>query len=110
LYSSAGSISSTLPLMPVCADIGFCDSMGMAKTGPRVVFRVEDGERHGSIWSTDGTSGGTVRLTAPSLDVVTQPVPGGGTVAYFWARGGGDLDLWRTDGTTAGTKTIAWGI
>ena len=31
-------------------------------------------------------------------------------MAYFWARGGGNLDLWRTDGTTAGTQTIAWGV
>jgi ELWxxDGT repeat protein len=112
IYLFGGSGSSSIPLMTVCSE--FCglstSDLGLAKAGSRAVFRAGEANQS-SLWSTDGTSAGTVRLTPPSLRVATPPVSGGGPLAYFWAYSGGSgLGLWSTDGTTAGTKQIAWSV
>jgi ELWxxDGT repeat protein len=110
LYASAGASASSTLLMPVCSE--FCDfdeakNLGMARVSSRAVFRVGDDHNNGSLWSTDGTSAGTVQLTPPAVKVAARPVSSGG-VAYFWVYGGEELGLWRTDGTTAGTRAVAW--
>lgn len=67
----------------------------------------------GALWVTDGTSGGTFQLTPPGVLLDSQGfespslwVPGQG-VLYFVA---GDPDhgreLWRSDGTVAGTRRV----
>jgi ELWxxDGT repeat protein len=111
LYGNAGPGSSSVLLMPVCS--GYCDynpdkNLGMARAGSRAVFRVGDDRDEGSLWSTDGTSAGTVRLTAPAVKVATRPVSGDGGLAYFWVSAGDESELWRTDGTSTGTRPIAW--
>jgi ELWxxDGT repeat protein len=111
LYAGAGPGSSSVPLMQVCA--GICDFgddvFGPARAGSKAVFRVRDGHGQSSLWSTDGTSTGTVRLTAPSIHVAAaRPVPGAGSLAYFWVQGTQGLEVWRTDGTPTGTRAVAW--
>jgi len=113
IYLYGGSGSSSVSLMTVCSES--CDlfagqNLGLAKAGSRAVFRAGS-YNQGALWSTDGTSSGTVRLTPASLNVATRPVSGGGSLAYFWASvGSSKLGLWSTDGTVAGTKQIAWGV
>ena len=72
--------------------------------GLRGVARI--GDRHivlgRSLWATDGTS--MVRLTEEGVDIASRPawVPEQ-DVVYFVA----DRELWRTDGTPAGTRLAA---
>jgi ELWxxDGT repeat protein len=76
--------------------------------GERIFFKVSSWGT--SLWASDGTADGTLRLT---------PDPLGGQVAGPFAidaetlvfvhtpRDGETLDLWRTDGTAAGTRRLA---
>ena len=63
------------------------------------------------VWSTDGTDGGTRRVTdvapgnASSFPRWLTPAPD----ALYFAAGetADDVELWKTDGTTAGTVRVA---
>ena len=66
------------------------------------------------IWKTDGTEAGTVLLRDINVgtgSITTSPYNLHFTILngflYFLANdGGGNVQLWRTDGTTAGTTRI----
>ena len=70
------------------------------------------------LFKTDGTSGGTSLVkdiragTASSYETDTYPAPFSpeptvvGSILYFVANDGTGRRLWRTDGTTAGTRAV----
>ena len=79
-------------------------------SGDGAYFFVEAGGTNW-LWKTDGTAGGTGRVTDPN----TVYVPRGnelavfGGRAYFRAAPAGkfsDVELWSTDGTAAGTRPV----
>lgn len=84
--------------------------------GDRVFFAANDGPHGGELWRTDGTSAGTrmVKDISPGTDTaVTEFSPGDpprwvvmGDHLYFIARRTYS-ELWRTDGTSAGTQRVA---
>lgn len=77
--------------------------------GPGVAFWAygrQDPERFVSFWQSDGTAGGATR----SFDLPLDVGPGYGTTAfgdelYFRAQSP-ELQVWRTDGTLAGTRRL----
>jgi ELWxxDGT repeat protein len=85
------------------------DGVGLYFTAKHPVFGAE-------LWKTDGTANGTVFIkdlypgSGPSLpngSSIQNFVSAGG-VTYFRAfSGGAGLDLWVTDGTSAGTLKLA---
>ena len=100
-------------LVPLCPQS--CDSVisTLFKSGSHVVFASGSFDGGYAVWASDGTPGGTVMLKqtcgaghgctdSPALTAV-------GPVLYFNASGSElDLDeLWRTDGTRAGTRRFA---
>lgn len=82
----------------------------------RVFFAANDGTHGGELWRTDGTSAGTRMVRDISVGAGTavyEVVPG---EAARWAVMGDLLylparrtfgELWRTDGTSAGTRLVA---
>jgi ELWxxDGT repeat protein len=58
----------------------------------------------GHLWTTDGTSRGTILLKEASNQFTT--ILGGGSHAYFLLNKGTTNELWRTDGTVVGTKFV----
>ncbi len=95
------------------------DPTDLAVVGPFVVFAADDGIRGRELWRTDGTAAGTVLVADidPSIDdTFGEPFPASGApsaitsfgaVAYFQADDGlTGRELWRTDGTPAGTVLV----
>ena len=105
LFATSGTPGSTTALVEVCAfrcgaGLEITERFARAASG-RVVFQ------SGRVWGTDGTSAGTIELSATSIG---KPVALLGDV-FFGTPGtfGGPFPyrLWRTDGTAAGTRIFA---
>ena len=107
-------------------DEGYLSSADPAyftQLGQDVIFAANDGVHGTELWVTNGTAGGTMLLkdidpgsasgisvdTNPSSQeeiAVSQPVVVGSDM-YFQANdGNGRNELWKTDGTTAGTVLV----
>ena len=84
------------------------DSTSLTPVGGRLLFVAQDGAHGEEPWTTDGTPAGTALL----VDSCRRSCGGGSNVVYpgagpvfFQAAGA----LWRTDGTTAGTRQYSDG-
>ncbi|MBD0255213.1 MAG: T9SS type A sorting domain-containing protein [Cytophagales bacterium] len=86
-----------------------------ADLGPALLFIADDGQSGRELWKTDGTADGTVRLkdinpgaadAFYSFHALSLHALNG--VVYFTATNGGHgEELWRSDGTAAGTFMLA---
>jgi ELWxxDGT repeat protein len=105
MYRVTGtSITPVMDMQP------FTSLFPLARIGNRTLFRFGQSAGDGELWVTDGTAAGTVPLrpdgaalfpSATSLALVQTD-----TEAFFYAtRGPGQPEtLWRTDGTSGGTR------
>ena len=87
---------------------------GFASVGDKAVFLHNDNEYETALWVTDGTPEGT-----STLAVLCPPCAGGsllgstGTVAFYQVGEtgpGSRMQIWRTDGTRAGTFPVMFGF
>ncbi|MHC5539323.1 ELWxxDGT repeat protein [Singulisphaera rosea] len=96
---------------------------GLVNFGGTVFFSALDRDHGREIWKSDGTASGTVLVKDIYVDVV-QPPPGGvvssqpysltvvGSTLFFGAAQNAGIpsmynfELWKTDGTTAGTVLV----
>ena len=76
--------------------------------GSRYLFLGQSGQQAG-LWSTDGTSAGTVLLKPVSESNITSVslTQGESTVFFDYDDGIHGFQLWKTDGTQAGTGMVA---
>ncbi len=89
--------------------------------GNEVYFMANDGTNGYELWKTDGTSGGTniiknINLSGDGMNLPTSIYNFGyygklianiGNIIYFVANDGATgYELWKTDGTTAGTSLV----
>ena len=75
-----------------------------AATGNRVFYFAGSG-----LWITDGTLAGTVllRRTDETFNFPTERAIANGTLFFFAQGTGGSQQLWKSDGTPAGTVPVA---
>jgi len=81
----------------------------LARAGALLLFVAEETSGVHALFSTDGTQVGTIRLaTMTPLDVGNTDfiAASAGSLAFFVAGGDGDITLWRSDGTPAGTFVV----
>ena len=93
--------------------------MGFVPYGGRFIFGVDGGYNSAfEVWVTNGTSAGSHRLGAAAGLTSVSLIGGGGSLSalagtdgvYFWGVTNGissSQQLWRTDGTEAGTRVYA---
>ena len=88
---------------------------GLAAVGDTLYFSADDGTHGRELWRSDGTAAGTemlvdLRSGASGADGSSSPVgiTAVGSRFFFSARGDGpaDRELWRSDGTAAGTVLV----
>ena len=95
---------------------------GLASANGWLLFVAESGGSLPALWRTDGTAANTTQVVAPTtvfpvdgtqsfVEATTRlHVGAGGGYALFLGRdGSGAFNLWRTDGTNAGTAPIVVG-
>jgi ELWxxDGT repeat protein len=78
---------------------------GSAEAGGRFFFALSTGRGY-SLWVSDGTPAGTMRLSADDVDIAPQLVAVGNQV-FFPASdtlNGPHQQLWKSDGTPEGTR------
>ncbi len=75
----------------------------------RTFFSAQDGIHGHELWTTDGTTAGTVLfadLNPGTESSYPWEVVFSGGLAYFAASGTAGRELWVTDGTAAGTRVL----
>jgi ELWxxDGT repeat protein len=113
LWRSAGTEPSTQPAVELfLSPFGDCDSRvssgDMASLGTSLVFLQEEyPSRDKALWRSDGTPGGTLRLTPEGLEVFGQLAVGSGRVYFTALRDQAVVSVWTSDGTPAGTVQLA---
>jgi len=121
LWRSDGTTAGTV----LVKDINANDLPGSAfpelltALGGTVFFTAGDGVSRAGLWKSDGTEGGTVLVTdiKPGRDgiecVSESYCPGpllmnvGGTLFFTADDGTTGVELWKTDGTAAGTRPLS---
>lgn len=111
LFSSRGTAETTVRLL--AAPAPGCNSLDLPSPFEPPVVSVVDGRgflRLGDLWATDGTPGGTVRLTqfgAPwNRSPISTAVVGVAGKAVFATGFSTSSTLWVTDGTPEGTRIL----
>ncbi len=109
LWVTDGTHDGTVRLLERDGDGLPLDPMGIASDGTNALFAARDG-----IYRTDGTADGTAAIA--DIGVVPESFTAlarVGSTSVFTARGVGEIpeasDLWRTDGTAAGTQRLTTG-
>jgi ELWxxDGT repeat protein len=107
LWVTDGSKAGTIPLS------GAVSPINLRAVGDRLFF-IDDWDNFPTVWTSDGTPGGTGLVNAWPPDVVTSQWQNGAAAfmgEYFYvvrvSTGGGQWELWRSDGTSVGTSRVA---
>jgi ELWxxDGT repeat protein len=89
---------------------------GLTSVDGTLFFKADDGIHGRELWKTDGTAAGTVLVadtnpgsagSFPPFDS-TRDIVGFNGMVFFAADGGvHGVELWRSDGTEAGTVLVA---
>ena len=120
LWKSDGTAAGTVIVKDINPGAGHAVPDSLSVMGNYVYFSANDGTVGTELWRSDGTAAGTELVKdiyeGGDSDSGASPIANSGIVsngvhAYFFAEasngdGGTAQEIWRTDGTTAGTVQI----
>ena len=109
---AAGPLFVTDPVTGLASELAVLPGStpnDLVSTGPLVLFNAGNGAGN-ALWRTDGTVGGTVQVAVPAAPAGLDPTSlyafdGGALFTGYGADNA--VDVYFTDGTTAGTREIA---
>jgi ELWxxDGT repeat protein len=118
LWKSDGTSAGTVMVKDISPDDGWSVPSDLTSVNGTLFFIASD-EAHGAeLWKSDGTSAGTVLVKdiLPGTGSPFRPVyyisySGGltyinGTLFFYAQVGGSGYELWKSDGTSAGTVMV----
>ena len=114
LWKTDGTAAGSVLVKDICP--GACSGrpQALTRSGSRIVFFANDGEHGREPWATDGTAGGTSLIAdidpgSPSGtgSAVAWMLDAGGTVYFYAYEAVHGFELWKSDGTPAGTVLVA---
>ncbi|RYD38479.1 MAG: hypothetical protein EOP87_01495 [Verrucomicrobiaceae bacterium] len=112
-WTSDGSAEGTNLLRDINPGANSGNVTFLGSLGGKMLFAANDGRSGRELWTSDGTPRGTMMLKDiqngenGSIAIPSPPMLLTETHLYFTATGGGLLvELWRTDGTAAGTTMV----
>ena len=115
LWVSDGSAAGTRLVKDINPGSAGAAPQGLTVLDSQVIFWADDAAHFGQLWRSDGTAAGTTRIMESSAhggslvsDILPVTVNG---LVYFSASvpdgdPSGNTQLWRTDGTDAGTFSL----
>jgi ELWxxDGT repeat protein len=110
LWRSDGTAPGTYRVADVCPGRCSAGASQITVLGGKVYFRADDGITGSELWVSDGVPGHERRVKdvcqGPCASTPEAPVAVGDRLVFF-AQLGRRRQLWRTDGTTAGTTRLA---
>ena len=109
LWKSNGTADTTVPVADINPSFASSNPEDLINVGDTLFFTADDGSSGRDLWKSDGTT------TERVADIVTDPSVGSspdnlirlGQFVFFTANDGSGIELWRSDGTEAGTKRVA---
>jgi ELWxxDGT repeat protein len=105
LWASDGTADGTSFLKELAVS---SDDLGSTEAGGLLFLVLGDlsSANSTSLWRTDGTAAGTIRLTPPEIEVSGEIRAVGATVYFTAYDEERRLDLWKSDGTAGGTVRV----
>jgi ELWxxDGT repeat protein len=79
---------------------------GLRKIGDQLFFSRKLPNGAGSLWSSDGSSEGTILVKQVALASIAYPADVNGQFMFVGSDGITGAELWRSDGTTEGTRIV----
>lgn len=115
LWKSDGTAAGTMLVKDINPNIGNSDPDFMINVNGTLIFRADDGSNGRELWKSDGTASGTVMIkdirpgvagSFGAFSLLPDLAEVNGAV-YFNANNGVNGDeLWKSDGTIAGTMLV----
>jgi ELWxxDGT repeat protein len=112
LWKSDGTESGTVMVSEALAQNGSTYPSGLTNLNGKLIFTADGPEGH-ELWTSDGTAAGTIRLKdiaagpSSSSNQYNSRFVVNGSTAYFFADDGiNGRELWKTNGTAAGTVLV----
>ena len=113
LWKSDGTTAGTVMVMDIHPGASGSTPHFFANVNGTLFFYADDGTHGSELWKSDGTAAGTVMVkdilpgAGSSIPTISTPFAVIGSTLYFSANDGATgTELWKSDGTAAGTVLV----
>lgn len=106
LWRTDGTQAGTVLVEDIRSGLGDSNPQQLVNVNGTLYFTADDGIHGTELWKSNGTAGGTklvrdISLGSASSNLLSLTASNG--LVYFALEAAGDVRLWRSDGTEAGT-------